>query len=140
MKNITYKIECPEDKKVMGIVIPEKKLKSNYTRTFQDGLLEIIRDKELSGDDIRVLFGMVSQMEYENKFTMPLSHLGKKLDIARSTISKSVKKLLMKGYLVRDGSQGQVSHYMLDPRIAVRCRNSKYSKVLNQWDDLPTIH
>ena len=137
MNNRIYKIECPEDKKLMGVVVPEQKLKSNHIRTFQDGLLEIIRDKDLCGDDIRVLLGILSQMEYENRFTITLTKLGEQIGLDRSTVSKSTKKLVSRGYLTKEGSQGQINHYMVDPRIAFKSRVSKFSKVLNRWDDLP---
>ena len=137
MKNKVYRIECPEDKKLMGILVPKQKLKSNHIRTFQEGLLEITRDKDLCGDDIRVLLGVLSQMEYENRFTTTLTKLGEEIGLDRSTVSKSTKKLVKKGYLTKEGNQGQVNHYMVDPRIAFKSRVSKFSKVVNRWDDLP---
>ena len=137
MNNRIYTITCPEDQKLLGIVVPTKKLGSDHVRTFQNGLLEVVRDKELSGDDMRVFFGILSQVEYENKFVMSLTALGKKINVSRSNVSKSVKKLVKRGYLTKENSLGQVNFYMVDPRIAIKCRASKFTKVLNHWDDLP---
>ena len=55
----------------------------------------------------------------------------------RPNLSKSVNKLVKKGYLTKESSQGKVNHYMVDPRIAFKARVSKFGKVLNRWDDLP---
>ena len=137
MNNKTYKIECPEDRKLLGIVVPTKKLKSNHVRTFQDGLLELVLDDDLSGDDLRTLLGMLAHLEYENKFTMSLTALSEKLKIPRPSLSKAVNKLAKKGYLTKEGSQGKVNHYMVDPRIAFKSRVSKFSKILDHWDNLP---
>ena len=121
----------------MGVLVPKQKLKSNHIRTFQEGLLEITRDKDLCGDDIRVLLGVLSQMEYENRFTTTLTKLAEEIGLDRSTVSKSTKKLVKKGYLTKEGSEGQVNHYMVDPRIAFKSRVSKFSKIVDRWDDLP---
>ena len=133
----TYTIECEPDKKIVAREVPSIKLKSHYVRAFQEGLLEIICDKDLTGDDIRVFLAIISHVEYENKFIMPLGHLGKAIGIKRQNVSKSVKKLLEKRYLIRDGNQGQVNHYMIDPRIIIRCRNFNYKEVIKHWDELP---
>ena len=139
MNNKTYKIECPEDRNLLGIVVPTQKLKSNHVRTFQDGLTEIALDKELCGDDLRTLLGILANLEYENKFTISLTTLAEKLEIPRSNLSKAVKKLVKKGYLAKEGSQGNIIHYMVDPRIAFKSRVSKFSKVIDHWDNLPQI-
>ncbi len=137
MNKKSYIIECDADKKIVAREVPSTKLKSDYVRAFQEGLLEIICDKDLTGDDIRVFLGIISHVEYENKFTMPLGHLAEAIGIKRQNVSKSVKKLLEKRYLIKDGNQGQVNHYMVDPRIVLRSRNFNYKKVIKHWDELP---
>ena len=132
-----YIFECDQDTKLVAREIPSIKLKSDYVRAFQEGLLEIILDKDLTGDDIRVFLAIISHVEYENKFTMPLGYLGEAIGMKRQNVSKSVKKLLQKGYLNKDGNQGQVNHYMVDPRIITRCRNFNYKKLVEHWDELP---
>ena len=137
MNSKTYKIECPEDRKLLGIVVPTQKLKSNHVRAFQNGLTELVLDKELSGDDLRTLLGIIANLEYENKFTMSLTMLSAKLEMPRSNISKAVKKLVQRNYLIKEGGQGKVNYYMVDPRIAFKSRVSKFGKVVERWDDLP---
>ena len=137
MKNKTYIIECAPDKKIVAKEVISTKLHSDYVRAFQEGLLEIICDKDLTGDDIRVFLAIMSHMEFDNKFTMPLGHLAEAIGMKRPNVSKSVKKLLEKQYLNRDGNQGQVNHYMIDPRIIVRARNFNYKSIVKRWDELP---
>ena len=137
MTKKTYIIECAQDKKIVAREVPNIKLKSDYVRAFQEGLLEIICDKDLTGDDIRVFLAIISHVEYENKFTMSLGHLGEAIGIKRQNVNRSVKKLLEKGYLLKDGNQGRVNHYMIDPRIVIRCRNFNYKEVIKHWDELP---
>ena len=137
MAKKTYIIECGQGKRIVAREVPSVKLKSHYVRAFQEGLLEIILDKDLTGDDIRVFLAIISHVEYENKFIMPLGHLAEAIGMKRQNVSKSVKKLLEKQYLNREGNQGQVNHYMVDPRIIARCRNFNYKKLVEHWDELP---
>ena len=137
MKNNTYKIECPEDKNLIGILVPKQKLKSDHSRIFHDGVMELVLDGDLTGTDLRVFLGILANLEYENLFTMSLTALSAKLKIQRPDLSKAVSKLIKKNYLHKVGNQGQVNHYMVDPRIAFKARVSKFSQVLNRWDDLP---
>ena len=137
MKNNTYKIECPEDKNLLGILVPKQKLKSDHSRVFHEGVMELVLDRDLTGTDLRVFLGILANLEYENSFTMSLTALSTKLGIQRSDLSKSVSKLIKKNYLHRVGNQGQINHYMVDPRIVFRSRVSKLSKIINRWDDLP---
>ena len=137
MNSRTYKIECPEDRKLLGIVVPTRKLKSDHIRTFQDGLMELILDNDLSGDDLRVFLGILANLEFENRFTMSLTELAKKLGMYRQNLSRCVSKLNRKGYLVKEGGQGKVNYYMVDPKIAFKCRVSKFNKVIKRWDELP---
>ena len=133
----TLKIEYPADKQIVVSSRIKKYLKSDYVRAFQEGLSEIICDKDLSGEDVRIFFGIVANLEYENIFRMPLAVLSRELGIDRSNISKSVSKLVQKNYLTKINSQGRINHYMADPRIAFKSRASKLDEVVNQWDDLP---
>ncbi|MDJ0689663.1 MAG: winged helix-turn-helix transcriptional regulator [Xenococcaceae cyanobacterium MO_188.B32] len=137
MRNKTYTVTCPDDYKMLAIPVPTKKFKEGYVRTFQSGLLEIASDKELSGNDKAVFLGVLAHLEYENSFTMPITDLAKKLDIQRTHVNSSIKKLVKKGYLIQEGNLGRVNFYMVDPHIAIRCRNSKHNKVINRWEKLP---
>ena len=133
----TLKIEYPEDKQIVISTRLKKYLKSDYVRTFQEGLSEIVCDKDLSGEDVRIFFGIIANLEYENIFRMSLAALSKELGIDRSNISKSVSKLVQKNYLTKIDSQGKVSHYMADPRIVFKSRASKLNGVVDIWDNLP---
>ena len=138
-KTKTVKIEYPEDRQIVVSSRLKKYLKSDYIRAFQEGLLEIICDKDLSGEDVRIFFGIVANLEYENIFRMPLAVLSRQLGIDRSNISKSVSKLVQKNYLTKISSQGRVNHYMADPRIAFKSRASNLSGVMSRWDEIPQI-
>ena len=136
-KTKVLKIEYPEDKQIVVSSRLKKYLKSDYVRAFQEGMSEIICDRDLSGEDVRVFFGIVASLEYENIFRMSLTALSRELGIDRSNVSKSVSKLVRKNYLTKIDSQGKVNHYMVDPRIAFKSRASNLNGVVDRWDDLP---
>ena len=137
MDNKTYTITCPEDQKLLGVVVPNQKLKEDHSRIFNQGIMELILDDNLSGNDLRAFLGVLAHLEYDNKFTMSLTCLSEKLGIPRQSLNRSITKLTKKGYLAKESNQGSVNHYMIDPRIAFKSRVSKFSKVVDRWDDLP---
>ena len=138
MNNRIIQIECPEDGNTVVVNnINKKYLKSDYVRAYQEGLLELAIDSDLAGDDLRVFLGLLASVDYENVFNLSLTALAKKLNMARPSVSRAIAKLIKKRYLSKVDSQGQVNHYMVDPRIAFKTRASKFNKVLDTWDDLP---
>ena len=140
MNNKSIRIEYPEGEMPAILNRKPKKhlknLKTGYLRIFQDALIELGKDKELSGDDLRVFMGILANLEYENIFRESLTKLSSDIEINRSTISRSVSKLVKKHYLVKIGGQGRVNHYMVDPRTIFRTRAEHLSDLFDVWDEV----
>ena len=64
----TLKIEYPEDEQIVISSRLKKYLKSDYIRTFQEGLSEIICDRDLSGEDVRVFLGIIANFRIRKYF------------------------------------------------------------------------
>lgn len=134
MSRKKYTIECGEDEKLFPLVTSKKKLKSAYTRVFHEGILELVNDRDLSGSDLRVFLAIIGNLGYENKFTMSITSLGELLGMQRQNVGSCIKNLVKRRYLRKEKGIGNVNFYLVDPTIAVRCRNSKYGKVIDLWD------
>ena len=138
MNNRIIQIECPEDGNTVVVNNVNKKyLKCDYVRAYQEGLFELAIDSDLAGDDLRVFLGLLANVDYENVFNLSLTALAKSLDMARPSVSRAIAKLVKKRYLSKVDNQGQINHYMVDPRIAFKTRASRFNQVLDTWDDLP---
>ena len=140
MNNKSIRIEYPEGEMPAILNCKPKKylknLKTGYIRFFQDALMELGKDKELSRDDLRVFLGILASLEYENIFRESLTKLASDLNINRANVSRSVSKMVKKHYLVKIGNQGKVNHYMVDPRIIFRTRAEHLSDLFDVWDEV----
>ena len=140
MNNKSIRIEYPEGEMPAILNRKPKKylknLKTGYIRFFQDALMELGKDKELSKDDLRVFLGILASLEYENIFRESLTKLASELNINRANVSRSVSKMVEKHYLVKIGNQGKVNHYMVDPRIIFRTRAEHLSDLFDVWDEV----
>ena len=92
-------IYYPEDTLLNIFTKPKKYLKNSYARVFLDEMVALGLDKELSGNDLRVLLAIIGNLDYENQVNISQQELGNQLDIHQVSISKSLKKLINKGYL-----------------------------------------
>ena len=131
--------EVPEGYKPFGMYIPEKKLSRNsrHLRVYQESFLEIARDKDLTGEPLRVFLGVLGHLDYENKFEMPLKDLAANLGMQRPNVSRSIKLLVKKGYLKVEKNIGSVRFYRLDPSFGFKNRVSKLERIQKEFDELP---
>ena len=135
-------LKIPEGQQAIALVTFEKKLSRNsrHIRVFQDGLFELAKDKDLTGDALRTILGVLSHLEYEGTFSMSLSSLAKDLGVNRAAMSRAVKLLVEKGYLKVSKTTGQVKTYVVDPGFAFKNRVSKLDRIIQEFDKLPDTH
>jgi hypothetical protein len=106
-----------------------------HVRVFLDGLLTLTLDKELTGQDIRVFWVCVSEMEYENILDKTQSQLAVIAEIKQPHVAISLKKLLDKGFLRVIGHKGRQNVYRINPYIAVKTRAKNVSGLIEDWND-----
>ena len=140
MNNKSIRIEYQDGERPAVLTRKPKKylknLKTGYVRVFQDCLVELGKDKDLSGDDLRVFLGILANLEYENIFRDSLTKLASDINMNRVNVSRCVSKLVKKRYLVKVGSQGKVNHYMVDPRMLFRTRAEHLTDLFDVWDEV----
>ena len=131
--------EIPEGYKPFGMYIPEKKLSRNsrHLRVYQNSFLEIARDKDLTGEPLRVFLGVLGHLDYENKFEMTLKDLAANLGMHRQNVSKAITLLVKKGYLKVEKTIGSVKFYRLDPGFGFKNRVSKLERIQQEFDEMP---
>lgn len=133
---IEQHIHIPEGCFMSNRVLPIKHLtKMPHVRVFLDGLLTLTLDKDLTGQDIRVFWICVSEMEYENFLDRTQSQLAAIVGIKQQDVAKSLKKLLDKGFLRVIGQKGRQNVYRLNPYIVLKSRAKNLSGLIDDWDD-----
>jgi predicted transcriptional regulator len=132
---INQQINVPEGCYAMTRVYPIKHLSNMpHARVFFDGVLTLTLDKELTGQDIRVFWICVTEMEYENILDKTQSQLAAIAEIKQPDVAKSLKKLLDKGFLRVIGHKGRQNVYRINPLIVVKTRAKNVSGLIDEWN------
>ena len=127
-------VRYPKDTVVNIYPKPLKYLKDSYVRCFSNEALSLATDRQFSGTDFRVLLAIIANLGYENILNISQQELEKQLNISQGDISKSIKKLVSKGYLQVIDTIGRRNIYMLNPNVAFRSRAKNLKELKQAWD------
>ena len=134
MNKKKIEVYYPEDSVVNIFSQPNKYLKDDYARYFSREMLGLAIDKDLSGNDLRVLLGILANIGFNNILDISQQDLSNQLEIHRSDIAKSIKKLISKGYLEIIKTIGRQNIYMLNPSVVFKCRAKNLKELKHAWD------
>jgi biotin operon repressor len=105
-------LETGELLKGVAVWVPVKR--SPYANGFimanQEALLTLAQDKEITGECYRVLFVLLTELDYENYIYIPQKEIGKKLGIRPQNVHRAVKVLLQKGILLSNERGYRLNH------------------------------
>lgn len=136
-KVVQQNITVPEGGQVITRLYIAKHL-SDYPhlRIFNESLLAVVLDEDLTGQDFRVLFYIFSTMEWENFYQKSQKAIADELGIRQQHVSKSFSKLISKGWLRIVGQIGRQNVYRINPHLALKSRSRHYQKMLEDWDEM----
>ncbi len=132
--NKKLEIYYPEDSVVNVYPKPRKHLKNSHARVFLQEMIALGMDKGFSGNDLRVLVAIIGNLGYDNKLNISQQELGEQLDIHQTSISRSLKKLIAKGYLQIIDTIGRQNIYQFNPHVAFRSRAKNLKELKQAWD------
>jgi DNA-binding MarR family transcriptional regulator len=81
---------------------------------FQDTLIEIAKDREITGEVYRVLFYMLGQMDFENRIRATQGDAAVALGLQKTHVSRAFKTLCDKGILLKGPKEGRSATYQLN--------------------------
>ena len=134
MVNRKVEVYYPDGMNLNLIPAHQKYLKDDYVRFFQGDMKNLANDKTLDGQDLRVALAIISHLSYDNKFTLSHRQLAEQVGIQRPNVTKTVNKLVKKGYLQIIGKQGQQNIYMFNPNVAFKSRAKNLKELKHAWD------
>ncbi len=134
MRDINFKINCPDDALVNISTIPSKYLKFPYIRSFQEEMVSLAMDREFNGTDLRVFLTIIGNLGYENILSLTQKEIGEQIGIQSVEVTKSIKKLVKKGYLQVVTKIGRQNIYMFNPNIAFKSRAKNFKELKQAWD------
>ena len=133
---VSRKVEVyyPDGVNLNLIPATQKHLKEDYVRFFQGDMKSLANDKTLDGQDLRITLAIISNISYNNIFNLSHRELAEQVGIQRPNVTKTVNKLVRKGYLQIIGKQGQQNIYMFNPSIAFKSRAKNLKDLKRAWD------
>ena len=133
---VSRKVEVyyPDGVNLNLIPANQKYLKEDYVRFFQGDMRDLANDKTLDGQDLRIALAIISNLSYDNIFNLSHRELAEQVGIQRPNVTKTVNKLVKKGYLQIIGKQGQQNIYMFNPNIAFKSKAKNLKDLKRAWD------
>jgi hypothetical protein len=130
---IQQNITVPEGATVVTRIHIAKHLKDPWLRIFEDGMLTVITDPDMTGQDLRVLLYVLVNMEFENFFRESQAVMAEELGMKQPHISKSIRKLISKGWIRIDGQIGRRNIYRINPMLGFKSRAKNHSLLIEEW-------
>ena len=134
VNNTKIEIHYPEDAVLNIFTKPRKHLKNGYARYFLDDIIALGTDRDFSGTDLRVFLVIIGNVGYDNIINISQSELTEQSNISQQNISKSIQKLISKGYLQVIDKIGRRNIYMLNPNVAFRSKAENLKELKQAWD------
>ena len=133
---VSQKLEVyyPEDSLVNIFTEPKRYLKDDYARHFSSEMLGLAIDRDLSGNDLRVLLAILANLGFENIVNISQQELSDQLKINRPSVAKALKKLISKGYLEIVDTIGRRNIYMFNPSVAFKSRAKNLKELKQAWN------
>ena len=98
------------------VAAPKKRQpEGEFIMAAQDGFLRLADDPEITGQDYRVLMCYLGSLDFENYLQINQTWIADKLEIAKEQVSRSTKKLVEKGILIKGSKVGRFQTYRLNP-------------------------
>ena len=129
-----FEVYYPEDSLVNIFTEPKRYLKDDYARHFSSEMLGLAIDRDLSGNDLRVLLAILANLGFENIVNISQQELSDQLKINRPSVAKSLKKLISKGYLEIVDTIGRRNIYMFNPSVAFKSRAKNLKELKQAWN------
>lgn len=86
-----------------------------WCMSFQESLLSIAKDREITGEVHRVLDVLIASVEYGNDINISQGWIAEFLGMRQSHVSRSIGVLLRKGILVERDNLARCKIYSLNP-------------------------
>jgi hypothetical protein len=84
-----------------------------FFMAFQDGLLQISKDSDITGSDMRVLMYLFGHLDFENFIHVSQQDIAEYVGMQKQNVSRSMKKLITKGIILDGPKVGRMKTYRL---------------------------
>jgi hypothetical protein len=114
-KFATINLETGEIHDDLLVAFPKKRrLEGHFVMATQDGFLRLAKEADLTGQDYKVLFVYLANLDFENFLQISQSYIATDLGMRKQHVSDSTKRLIEKGILIKGLKVGRHQTYRLN--------------------------
>lgn len=99
-----------------------------FFMAFQDGLIEIAKDGELTLEPTKVLMFLFGQLSFENYLHISQKDIAEALGMQKPNVSRAMKLLIAKGIILDGPKVGRMKSYRLSPDLGWKGRVTNLEK------------
>lgn len=126
MQRYLKQIDCNTGEVMDGgtlVYMPQRiRLREGWFMTFQESLVELAKDREITGRSWRVLAILMAKLDFENYIHISQAQIADELELQPSNVSQAIAKLIKKGVILRGPRVGRVATFRLSPSIGWKGR------------------
>ena len=89
-----------------------------FFMTFQEAVVQVATDKDMTHEMTRVWLFMLGKMSFENWITFPQIEIAQNLKMDKSNVSRAIRNLISKGLIIKGPKIGRTSAYKLNSKYA----------------------
>ena len=94
------------------------KWNEGFVMTFQEAIVRVAEDKDMTHQMTRVWLIMLGKISFENWVTVPQIEIAASLGMKKSDVSRAIRRLIDKGLILRGPKIGRTSAYKLNSHYA----------------------
>ena len=94
------------------------KWNEGFVMTFQEAIVKVAEDKDMTHQMTRVWLIMLGKISFENWVTVPQVEIASSLGMKKSDVSRAIRRLIEKGLILRGPKIGRTSAYKLNSHYA----------------------
>ncbi|MEI7841373.1 MAG: winged helix-turn-helix domain-containing protein [Methylococcaceae bacterium] len=116
------------------VAYPKAKIRNTrWMMTFQDSLITIAKDKELTGEMKSVLFFLMGNLEFENYITIKQVEIANQLEMQKTNVSRAMRLLVAKNIILKV-KEGTTTGYKLNPTYGWKGKVENMEKAKEQME------
>lgn len=136
MRKFTQIDSCTGEEVGSFVAVVRPRQKSHFQRHFtmnQNALQKMAT--ELSGEEMRVLMILLSELDYENYIQVQQVNIAEMLEMKKPNVTRAIKGLLASGIILEGPKIGRSKSYRLDPNYGWKGTTGNHKKALRELEE-----
>lgn len=109
---------------------PHPYRKEGFIQMSQGALLELAKS-DLTGEDLKVLFALLAQLDFENFVQAHQQDISEQTGIRQPNVARSIKHLCDHGVILKGPKVGRSNTYRLSPTFGFKGKSKNYGKMMS---------